>query len=182
MDEKERPTLRASLKPHQQEGLEWLLSKDAAGHGGGIIADDMGLGKTLLAIAYMLRTYDADRGPSIVICPKGLLRSVWLHDILKHTTARADQVCMYFGPKRSWKKFHAKKTLVVLTTYDMVMQDYNKHKSHLARPNDSDDDEHSAAHALFRRKWASIVLDEAHRLRNGTTQTTAAVLARNANQ
>ena len=42
-------TLR--LKPHQLEGLNWLLVQRASGSGGAILADEMGLGKTVQVIA-----------------------------------------------------------------------------------------------------------------------------------
>ena len=60
------------LKPHQEEGVDWLRTRQAA-----ILADDMGLGKTLQAIAafeLLHRTGDVEN--ALVVCPKSLI-GVW---------------------------------------------------------------------------------------------------------
>lgn len=47
------PELKASLRPYQHYGVEWILSRLQQGFGA-CLADDMGLGKTLQAIAVLL--------------------------------------------------------------------------------------------------------------------------------
>ncbi len=44
--------LTATLRPYQQEGLEWLQHLVACERGR-VLADDMGLGKTLQTIAHL---------------------------------------------------------------------------------------------------------------------------------
>src|SRR5690606_27105272 len=44
--------LKASLRPYQVAGFQWLIFLKEAGWGG-ILADDMGLGKTVQALAFM---------------------------------------------------------------------------------------------------------------------------------
>ena len=46
-------TLKATLRPYQEEGLSWLMFLHELGTGG-ILADDMGLGKTVQTIALLL--------------------------------------------------------------------------------------------------------------------------------
>lgn len=72
--------LKATLKPYQQFGFQWLsmLSK----HGlGGVLADDMGLGKTVQSITYLLSQYelDAHQKPSLIITPASLIYN-WAHE------------------------------------------------------------------------------------------------------
>ncbi|WP_454293278.1 DEAD/DEAH box helicase [Salana multivorans] len=45
--------LRATLRPYQREGFEWLATLRRAGLGG-VLADDMGLGKTVQTLAMIL--------------------------------------------------------------------------------------------------------------------------------
>ena len=43
-------------KPHQEEGVAWILDKETKGHQGvkgGIVADEMGLGKTIQVIPHV---------------------------------------------------------------------------------------------------------------------------------
>ena len=53
-------SVQASLRPYQQQGLNWLqfLRESALG---GILADDMGLGKTLQTLAHIQVEKDAGR-------------------------------------------------------------------------------------------------------------------------
>ena len=44
--------LRASLRPYQQRGLDWLAAMSGLGRGG-VLADDMGLGKTVQVLALL---------------------------------------------------------------------------------------------------------------------------------
>jgi superfamily II DNA or RNA helicase len=49
--------LAATLRPYQQEGLDWLAFLHANGLGG-VLADDMGLGKTIQTLALFLHVLD----------------------------------------------------------------------------------------------------------------------------
>ena len=51
------PNLRATLRPYQVEGVEWLLQHYHNGVGA-CLADDMGLGKTLQTIALLVAIHD----------------------------------------------------------------------------------------------------------------------------
>lgn len=51
--------LRATLRPYQVEGFEWLARLRRSGLGG-VLADDMGLGKTLQVLAMILDERDGD--------------------------------------------------------------------------------------------------------------------------
>ena len=47
-------SFKASLRPYQQDGLDWLEFLRTAEFGG-VLADDMGLGKTVQALAFLCR-------------------------------------------------------------------------------------------------------------------------------
>lgn len=67
------PGLAATLRPYQQEGLDWLVFLQRNGLGG-ILADDMGLGKTLQTLAMFLDVLD--RQPTarfLVVAPTSVV-------------------------------------------------------------------------------------------------------------
>lgn len=73
------PSLLTSLKPHQEEGLDWLQSAWRLGIPGVLLADDMGLGKTLMALTFLTWLGETraklgmERLPVLVVAPTGLL-------------------------------------------------------------------------------------------------------------
>ncbi|WP_371068339.1 SNF2-related protein, partial [Salmonella enterica] len=68
--------LQATLRPYQQQGLNWLqfLREHRLA---GILADDMGLGKTLQTLAHILTEKNAGRltQPALIVAPVSLLGS-----------------------------------------------------------------------------------------------------------
>ena len=82
--------LRATLRPYQREGSDWLsFLRDA--ELGAVLADDMGLGKTLQAIASL-------RGRALVVCPKSVVHN-WADEVAKFRPSL--RVCRYQGPRRA---------------------------------------------------------------------------------
>ena len=95
-------SVQASLRPYQQQGLNWLQFLREYGLGG-ILADDMGLGKTLQTLAHIQVEKDAGRltRPALIIAPVSLmgnwqreaarfcpgLRSLVLHGKDRHEVA-----------------------------------------------------------------------------------------------
>jgi SNF2 family DNA or RNA helicase len=73
--------LRATLRPYQREGFQFLAHLAAQGFGG-VLADDMGLGKTVQTLAWLLHLATAPRighAPLrvLVVCPKSVTHG-WL--------------------------------------------------------------------------------------------------------
>ncbi len=62
--------LRASLRGYQREGFVWMSRLAHAGLGG-VLADDMGLGKTVQALALLLER--KRQGPALVVCPTSVV-------------------------------------------------------------------------------------------------------------
>lgn len=67
-------TLRATLRPYQSQGLDWLWFCAQAGLGA-CLADDMGLGKTMQVLAALLRKKQQapDSRPSLLVVPASLI-------------------------------------------------------------------------------------------------------------
>ncbi|MCC5849987.1 MAG: DEAD/DEAH box helicase [Verrucomicrobia bacterium] len=66
--------LRATLRPYQSQGLDWLWFCARAGLGA-CLADDMGLGKTMQVLAALLRKQEVmpDAPPSLLVVPASLI-------------------------------------------------------------------------------------------------------------
>ncbi len=144
-------TLAATLRDYQVEGHAWL-SRVAAWGAGAVLADDMGLGKTMQAIAVMLDR--AKLGPTLVLAPTSVAYN-WEAELARfapslrvvHFGAHSDRVAC----------------LAQLGKRDVLIASY----SLLARD----------GQLLARRKFATLVVDEAQALKNATTRRTKAARA-----
>jgi hypothetical protein len=67
-------TIRATLRPYQVAGFQFLAYL-SSNRFGGILADDMGLGKTLQTLTWIawLRNTNNISGPSLIVCPKSVV-------------------------------------------------------------------------------------------------------------
>ncbi|MBS1629639.1 MAG: SNF2 helicase associated domain-containing protein [Bacteroidetes bacterium] len=112
--------LKATLRPYQLAGFQWLAFLAEAGWGG-ILADDMGLGKTVQALAYML--HYAEHNPDarfMVVCPTTLMYN-WEAEIQKF--APTLHRCIHHGPKRAHRINLLPQFQLVITTYGTMRSD-----------------------------------------------------------
>jgi superfamily II DNA or RNA helicase len=100
--------LNATLRPYQEQGVDWLsFLRDA--ELGGVLADDMGLGKTLQTICVL-------RGRSLVVCPKSVVYN-WAEEIARFRPSL--RTAIYHGQKREIDR----DADVTLTTYALLRLD-----------------------------------------------------------
>ncbi|TFF40447.1 helicase SNF2 [Pseudomonas sp. RIT623] len=151
--------LNATLRPYQQQGLNWLQALREMGTGG-ILGDDMGLGKTLQTLAHLLLEKQAGRltQPALAVMPTSLVPN-WLDEAQRF--APDLRVLALHGPGRA--KHFAK-----LADYDLVLTTY------ALAPRDL---EHLKAQA-----WHLLVLDEAQNIKSSTSKAAQAVRELQANQ
>ena len=77
------PNLKQGVKllPHQEEGLAWAQQLRENGYLGGLLADDMGLGKTLQVLCFLEwyhakhRSSEPERKPYLIVAPIALLEN-----------------------------------------------------------------------------------------------------------
>lgn len=115
-------SLRATLRPYQAEGFQWLSTLADMGFGG-ILADEMGLGKTVQLIAFLLdrRGGTAERRPSLVICPASLVYN-WQAEFARFAPDMA--VAVVAGTKRERTALRGRQgTEVYVTSYDLARID-----------------------------------------------------------
>ncbi|MGX4643246.1 DEAD/DEAH box helicase [Massilia sp. SYSU DXS3249] len=143
-------TLQAELRDYQREGFEWLARLAHWGVGA-CLADDMGLGKTLQALALILLR--APNGPTLVVAPTSVCTN-WIAEAAR------------FAPTLNVKLFGPGERAAMLDDagpFDVIVASYGLLQ--LEAP-------------LFAKKrWHTIVMDEAQAFKNALTRRSQAVMA-----
>lgn len=146
----EPPGFRGELRDYQRVALGWLQAIERLGFGG-CLADDMGLGKTVVVVAWLLTrkhtasTRGAER-PSLLVVPKSLLFN-WQAECARF--APGLRLTLHHGVARTDNVAHLEDFDVVLTSYGTLRRD---------------------AALLGKQTFDYVVLDEAHQIKNATTE------------
>jgi len=149
---------KATLRPYQRQGLDWLCFLDGLQFGA-LLADDMGLGKTveLLAMLSVRTAAKSRQGPktSLLILPASLIGN-WTGEIerflpslkyfVAHPSSGADKDLLQRGP--------------ALDDVDLVITTYGLCQKYAW---------------LQDAQWDLVVLDEAQAIKNPGTRQTRAV-------
>jgi len=114
--------LKATLRPYQQQGLNWLNFLDDFNFGG-CLADDMGLGKTMQIIAFILsQRKKRERNTNLLVVPTSIIFN-WQAEVKKfapsirmHTIYGADRI-------KSTADFDGYE--IILTSYGTLLADIN---------------------------------------------------------
>eukprot|EP01135_Chromosphaera_perkinsii_P010809 Nk52_evm4s2241 gene=Nk52_evmTU4s2241 len=145
------------LRDYQLQGLNWLAHSWCKNNSS-ILADEMGLGKTIQTISFISYLFHTHKvyGPFIIVVPLSTI-TAWQRELQKWGPDM--NALMYLGdsPSRQIireKEFYVAGTAkvkfnVLLTTFEIVLMD---------------------CELLGRIKWASLLVDEAHRLKNSESQ------------
>ncbi|KAF2720435.1 hypothetical protein K431DRAFT_285735 [Polychaeton citri CBS 116435] len=152
--------LRATLRPYQHAGLDWLASL-YRNNTNGILADEMGLGKTIQTIAllgHIAEAYDIWH-PHLIIVPTSVILN-WVTEFQKFLPGF--RVLAYFGSaeerqklRKGWVNdphnpdYERRGYNAIITSYQIALKDIN---------------------AIRNVHWSYLVLDEAHNIRNFQSQ------------
>ena len=149
--------LQATLRPYQQQGLNWLCFLQRYGFGG-ILADDMGLGKTLQTIALIQHLKDNKQltKPALIIGPTSLMGN-WLHEVQRF--APTINTLLIHGMDRADKFKKMAKSDLIITSYPLLLRDIKRYEKH---------------------NFSLLVLDEAQAIKNSSTKISRAVRELNA--
>ncbi len=144
--------LHATLRPYQQQGLNWLSFLRTYGLGG-ILADDMGLGKTLQTLSFIQSEREAGRlnTPVLIVCPTSLLGN-WQQEAARFTPEL--RVLQIYGSKRQHLFEQLSDYDLLVTTYPLIVRDIKVYQQ---------------------LRFSLVVLDEAQHIKNSGSQAAQAV-------
>ncbi len=138
--------LKATLRPYQRVGFEWLSFLYELGLGG-ILADDMGLGKTLQALALICRVQEQglSDAPFLVVAPTSVVAN-WAAECRKFAPELGVEVVTATATRRERTLFDlASAADIVVTSYALLRLEYDDYE---------------------KVEWAGLFLDEAQFVKN----------------
>lgn len=142
--------LKTSLRPYQQQGINWLQFLQNQQFGG-VLADDMGLGKTVQTLAHLQIEKESGRlkQASLIIAPTSLVGN-WLEEAKRFTPEL--KVLVFHGTGRHQDNFDEYD--VVISTYGLILRDKARFLAY---------------------SFYYVILDEAQCIKNARTKTTQIV-------
>lgn len=142
--------LRATLRPYQIDGYQWIARLNSWG-AGALLADDMGLGKTVQTIAFLL--LKAQEGASLVVAPASVAPN-WKVELEKFAPS-LNTIILNFATDRRKAIRDAGPNDIIITTYGILLSEQD---------------------TINARKWNVACLDEAHIIKNRGAKTSAAAM------
>ena len=151
-------TLNATLRPYQQQGLDWLQFLREYGLSG-ILADEMGLGKTVQTLAHILKEKESGRmtAPCLVVATTSLMVN-WANEVKQFAPSLKVLISQGDNRKQNFEQFTAYD--LVLTTYPLLPRDRA---------------------FLTAQHWHLLILDEAQYIKNPRSKVAETARELNAN-
>ncbi len=141
--------LKATLRDYQKTGLNWLQFLREYQFNG-VLADDMGLGKTIQTLVHLLyeKNHHKPENPTLIIAPTSLMGN-WLRETERF--APELNILLLHGLERRENFKLIEQHDVVITTYSLMLRDYDTHK---------------------KNHYHYIILDESQNIKNSRSKTT----------
>lgn len=143
--------IQADLRSYQKEGYEWM-TRLAHWGAGALLADDMGLGKTVQTVAMLLSR--ASMGAQLVVVPTSLILN-WQSELMRFAPSLSVVILNRQGCDRAKMLSEVKAFDIVITTYGLLVTEEEN---------------------ITSRHWTTVVLDEAHTIKNKETKMSKAAM------
>ena len=189
------PNLKQDFKllPHQEEGLAWAQQLWKKKHPGGLLADDMGLGKTLQVLCFLewhhakFRTQEPQRKPYLIVAPIALLEN-WAAEYPKFfDNGTLDFITLYGKDLQTFKRDSSEE----LGSYVSKIEGAERSQQLQRRRGRLDIKRLQASDIVLTTyetvrdfqldlgliPWATVVIDEAQRIKTPGTLVTNALKA-----
>ncbi|KAE8266127.1 hypothetical protein A4X09_0g6221 [Tilletia walkeri] len=166
-----------TLLPFQLESLHWLIDQEESHWQGGLLADEMGMGKTVQMISLMLsdeeRRSKTDKARSTLVVAPTVALMQWANELQKY--APQFKVLLWHGANRAAasESDTLRKADVVLTSYAVLESSFRRQESGFVRKGEKFK-EKSAVHSI---DWRRVILDEAHCIKDRSTNTAKGAFA-----
>ncbi len=145
------PSFKATLRPYQKSGWEWL-TKMADYRFGACLADDMGLGKTVQLLVHLESLRTQGKAQKVLLVVPASLLGNWQNECKKFTPALPVTI-LHSSAKKSPSQNTEQEEFLSITSYSMV----------------------SRLTALQEQEWDLLVLDEAQAIKNPASKQTKAI-------
>jgi SNF2 family DNA or RNA helicase len=142
--------LQTELRPYQLSGYRWMIRLSEWG-AGACLADDMGLGKTVQAIAVLL--HRASLGSALVVTPVSVTPN-WISEVSRFAPSLNIKTLRNVDRAATIDSLEAGDLLI--TSYGLLL---------------------SEEQSITAKKWATVILDEAHAIKNYNTKTSKAAMS-----
>ncbi|MDR2424072.1 MAG: DEAD/DEAH box helicase [Prevotellaceae bacterium] len=142
-------TLQTELRTYQEEGFRWM-ARLADLDCGACLADDMGLGKTVQTLTLLL--HRSNCGAALVVCPVSVVGN-WINEAARFTPDLSIKTLA--NTNRAQTVAELKAGDILITSYGLLQ---------------------SEEQLLASYHFATIVLDEAHTIKNFATKTSKATM------
>ncbi len=181
------------LLPHQEEGLAWAQQLWEKKYPGGLLADDMGLGKTLQVLCFLewhhakYRLQESQRSPYLIVAPIALLEN-WAAEYPKFfDRGSLDFITLYGKALQNFKCDPSDTDNLQIPEIEGAerLQELRKRRGALDVKRLQDVDVVLTTYETVRDfqldlgliPWATVVIDEAQRIKTPGTLVTNALKA-----
>ncbi len=191
------PNLKNTVKllPHQEEGLAWVQQLWEKHYPGGLLADDMGLGKTLQVLCFLewhharYRSQQSEQKPYLIVAPIALLEN-WGAEYPKFfNNGVLDFITLYGNELRNYKIDVSKANKIQIPEIEGIerLTELRKKRGALDVDKLQKADVVLTTYETVRDfqldlgivQWATVIIDEAQKIKTPGTLVTNALKALN---
>ena len=157
--------MNTTLLPFQKQTVDWMKLRK-----GGFIYHEQGLGKTICVINYLISTNQWK--DTLIVCPSSLI-DMWKDQIIQHCNITSSDIGIFHSSNRNSLFDKESQGKLFISSYSIIAVEYKNILKNLHLDQDIQNTRNKQ-HFFF-KQFTCIVLDEAHYIRNRTSQSSLAI-------